>query len=476
MQNDPWCDIKDYLTMQVRDTLIDLLLDAALYDDRLYQSLLLKAELSRGSGNMVDAFTRAIDKVTCIRGYMDWRETKTIANTIDQVVESLAELLKPDTAANLVELAEYAIKRIEDTLEYIHDSNGDVNGAVWRLADLHLKACIMSRPEPAGLAERLFLLETTLPFNTSNLTAMTYCDVLGKEGLRRYRELAETAWHKIQPRDSVEEYDSNRYRITRIMEQLAKTDGNIEELVAIKAKDLSSSYHYLGIAEILSEANRHDEALNWAERGLKAFSERADNHLRDFSAAAYLKCERNDDALQLTWIQFEERPCLEHYIKLHTVAAKIGVWPVQRERALNLVDTVIATESTSRWKRNLSTTACSLRVEIALWEDDLEAAWTAAQESSCDQSLLIALAGKLESKRPDDAVSLYRRVVPPIIGQTNNTAYETAIRLIRKAGDLMKAQQQQVQFMDYLAELRLQFKPKRNFIKLLDGLASVEHE
>jgi hypothetical protein len=35
----------------------------------------------------------------------------------------------------------------------------------------------------------------------------------------------------------------------------------------------------------------------------------------------------------------------------------------------------------------------------------------------------------------------------------------------------MKAQKQLPQFGDYLAELRVQFKPKRNFIKLLDGVA-----
>lgn len=35
----------------------------------------------------------------------------------------------------------------------------------------------------------------------------------------------------------------------------------------------------------------------------------------------------------------------------------------------------------------------------------------------------------------------------------------------------MNAQDQSRQFGDYLAELRVQFKPKRNFIKLLDGVA-----
>ena len=52
-----------------------------------------------------------------------------------------------------------------------------------------------------------------------------------------------------------------------------------------------------------------------------------------------------------------------------------------------------------------------------------------------------------------------------------NAAYEEAIRLVRKSGGLMQALKQARQIGDYLAELRLQFKAKRNFIKLLDGVA-----
>ena len=97
--------------------------------------------------------------------------------------------------------------------------------------------------------------------------------------------------------------------------------------LAIKSRDLSSGYRYLNIAEIWAKARQPDKALEWAERGLKAFPQRPDNRLRDFLAAAYLKRRRNDEALQLTWIQFEERPVLEYYKKLHAVAGKLGLWP-----------------------------------------------------------------------------------------------------------------------------------------------------
>ena len=471
-RRDPWRDIKEYLTTQPPEALIDLLLDVAQRDDRLYQSLLLKAR-SGGGGNVAKAFRRAIDGATRIHDFVDWREAGSFAGDIEQVADSLAELLKPDTAAMLVELAEYAIERVENSLEQVDDSNGEIGDIVYRLGELHLKACTMARPESAGLAERLFRCETTLPFGLCSFDAATYRRALGKQGLQRYRELAEAEWRKLKPRDAKDSYDARRASITRIMERLAEASGDVEELVAIKSRDLSSCYRYLDIAEILTKAKQPDKALEWAERGLKAFPDRPDNRLRDFLAAAYLKRKRNDEALQLTWIQFEERPILEHYKKLHDVAGKLGLWPEQRDRALARVAEVIAREAstTTRWKPKPSMPNYSLRVEIALWEKDIDAAWESAHEGICDRNLMIALAGKLESSRPDDTVSLYRRVVPPIVEQTNNAAYDEAIKLIRKVGGLMKAQSQSRQFSDYLAELRVQFKPKRNFIKLLDGVA-----
>ena len=472
-RRDPWRDIKEYLSTKAQQALIDLLLDVAQRDDRLYQSLLLKAERTGGGGNVASAFRRAIDGATRIHGFVDWRDVGTFASNIDQVTDSLAELLKPDTAVTLVELAEYAIERVENSLEQIDDSNGEIGDIVYRLGELHLKACVMGKPEPAGLAERLFRFETTLPFGLCSFDAATYGTPLGKTGLLRYRELAETEWRKLKPQDEKNSYDAHRSRITRVMERLAEASGDVEELVAIKSRDLSSGYRYLGIAEIWIKAKQPDKALDWAERGLKAFPERPDNRLRDFLVAVYLKRKRNDEALQLTWVQFEERPVLEHYKKLHDVADKLGLWPEQRERALAKVADVIACEATAttRWKSKPSTPNYSLQVEIALWEQDLDAAWAAAQAGICDRNLLITLAGKLESARPDDAVRLYRRAVPPIVEQTNNAAYEEAIKLIRKVGELMKAQKQLAQFHGYLAELRVQFKPKRNFIKLLDGVA-----
>ncbi|MFA7279245.1 MAG: DUF6880 family protein [Sterolibacterium sp.] len=472
-RRDPWKDVRHYLETQPIESLVEVLLDVAQRDDRLFQSLLLKAERTHGGGSAEKAFRRAIDDAVQIRGFIDWREVGTYAGNIEQVADSMAELLQPDSAAMLIGLAEHAIEKIENALEQVDDSNGEIGGIVCRLGELHLKACTLAKPDPVALAERLFRFETTLPFGLCSFDAATYKTPLGKKGLQRYRELAEAEWLKIKPRADDKGYDAHRSAITRIMERLAEASGDVDELVAIKAKDLSSSYRYLGIAEILVKAKRHDEALGWAERGLKAFPDRPHDDLRDFLVAAYLKHQRHDEALQLTWIQFEERPGLEPYKKLHAVAGILGIWPAQRERALAWLDQAIAKEaaSTSRWKPKPSRPNYSLRVSIALWEKDLDAAWAAAHQGICDRSLLITLAGKLEKNRADDAIGLYRRVIPVIVDETKNSAYQEGVRLVQRIGSLMKTQNRLRAFGAYLAELRVQFKPKRNFIKLLDDVA-----
>jgi len=470
---DPWRTIRDYLEIQSPDTLIAWLMDAAEQDDRLYRTLLLKAESIAGGAHAAKAYRAAIEKATQVRGFMDWGETGDFADELDQVVDAIATLATPEDAPALMELTEYAIGRVAKALDNIDDSNGEVGGVLNRLSDLYLEACRLAKPDPETLAERLFRMEISPANDYGDIHAMAYRDLLGETGLRRYRELAEAEWAKIGFRDGDSPYDFQRYRITRIMEFQAEASGNVEELVAIKARDLSTAYRYLTIAEIWAANGRDDKALEWAERGLHAFPTATDNRLRDFLVAAYLQRQRNEEALRLTWVQFEERPILDHYKKLHAVAERLGVWPEQRERALAKLADAIAGEAAAVnfWKTKPGVPDYSVPLQIALWENHMDDAWTAAHAGTCQRHLLIELAGRLETERPDDALALYRRIIPAIVEQTNHAAYAEAITLVRRVESILNGPERKREFMDYLAELRSRFKPKRNFIKLLDEVS-----
>lgn len=471
-KSNPWKEISDFVGLQDAETLAAWLLESAKRDDVLYENLLLKARRAAGPASTIKAFRTAIDRAVETGGYVDWHEMPTYAAGLENIADSLAELLQQGQAGALVELAEYAIARVELACEYVDDSNGgEMTDMLERLGELHYKACLDARPEPAAFAERLFKYEMTAEFDAFHDSMRRYAKVLGKEGVARYKQLAEEEWRKVEPRTQEAghgDYD-NRWRITRIMENIAELSGDVEALVAVKSRDLSSAWNYLGIAEIYRSHRQHDRALEWAERGVEAFPNKPDDRLRDFLAEEYLRRKRNDEAMRLIWAQFTERPGLGHYQKLHQFAKKAGLWPTFRQQALEHLDKLIVSQTGKRQTRYYLSYASAL-VEIYLWEKNAEAAWEAASRGSISDQLWLTLATAREVDHPGDAVPVYRRFIETAVAQTNNTSYDEAIKLLKRLKPLVVRLGMPADFGQYVALLRAKYKAKRNFIKLLDKL------
>ena len=61
-------------------------------------------------------------------------------------------------------------------------------------------------------------------------------------------------------------------------------------------------------------------------------------------------------------------------------------------------------------------------------------------------------------------------MIAPILKQANNGAYEEALKLLHKIRELMCRLDSVTEFEEYLVALRVEYKRKRNFIKLLDKI------
>jgi uncharacterized Zn finger protein len=161
------------------------------------------------------------------------------------------------------------------------------------------------------------------------------------------------------------------------METLARQSGEVEELVAVKSRDLSDAFSFLGIAEIYKAAGNKDAALEWAERGSRAFPVRTDGRLREFLIDEYYRRGWHDKAIGIAWTSFRERPSLNEYRGLHHAALRTKQWPQWREKAIALLleDIGSKKKQTPRgsWGPPLHADHSDL-VEIYLWEEDIEAA------------------------------------------------------------------------------------------------------
>lgn len=467
-------DVRAYLLGQDKDALVEMLVNRAMDDDRLRQSLFIKVANKSSKGLDLATYRRAIDDAVEPDGFVDYRSAYDYAHGIEEAIDSVEELLKEGHPGEVIELAEHALKAVEKAMGSIDDSDGYMRGILERLQDLHHKACRKAKPDPEALARRLFEWELRTDYDTFYGAVVTYADLFGKKGLAVYQKLADTEWAKVPElrpgRDDSEKY-GKRFGITNIMETLARQTGDVEAIVAVKKRDLSYAYHYLKIAETYKTARQYDLALEWAERGVKVFPERTDSRLRDFLAEEYHRRKRHDDAMALIWAEFTESPSLEQYKKLKPHAERISQWELWQEKAIAYLREQIAIAKSeaqkNRWARYRKADHSEL-VRIFLWEKDVEAAWREAQVGGCSNDLWLELAAKRDKEHPEDALPIYQRQIEPMLDRKNNEAYQEAISLLRKVRELMVRLGREPEFKSYVGKVRGTHKPKRNFIKLLD--------
>ena len=145
-----------WLAKQDNAKLVEMLLDQAALDWHLRERLLLQAAKAAGQNASAAAIRQAMNRATRTGGFVDYRAARDFSLGIDQVVASIADLLKEGCAAEVIELTEHALGKVEQATLSMDDSDGYMGGILQRLQDLHLEACRKTPPDPEALAGRLF--------------------------------------------------------------------------------------------------------------------------------------------------------------------------------------------------------------------------------------------------------------------------------------------------------------------------------
>jgi uncharacterized Zn finger protein len=473
--DDAVVDLASYLAGLDPQTLVDLLLDRAAEDDLFDARLRMAAARAMVGAPSLGVFRHAIDEAFIVNGYVGYREMYDYASNIGSVLDSLQDLLDDGHAEQVIALAEHAIDRAEDAVGYVDDSDGWMSGIAERLQDLHLTACAAAQPEPVALARTLFDRER----HEGDLevfygAANNYADVLGETGLAEYRRLAQQEWDALTPLgpdDERDSWSSGRFRITQIMHTLAELTGDTDAVVDVLARDQSSAYQFVRIAEVLREPGRYDDALEWALKGLASHGNH-DSRLVEVAAEEHHRAGRDDKAVQLLWDAYESAPGLSTYRRMAEHAERAGVWPAWHDRALELLRSRIAKKPSGPQTRGRMKVwpapgpDNSTLVEVLLFDGDVEQAWAEASGGGCRRDLWAELARLREDEHPTDAIPIWQTEVERQISAKNNQSYAEAVGLIERVGRLLNAADRESEFAPYVAGLRVSHKPKRNLMKL----------
>jgi uncharacterized Zn finger protein len=478
--DEPPVDLRAYLDGLARERLVDLVLELADANELASARLRLEAARTVPGPLPLRAFTEAIDEAFATEGFISYREAYAYAEGIDAVIASLRDLLRDGHAVAVIALTEHALKEAEEAVGSVDDSDGHLGEIAAELQSLHLEACAQAHPDPVVLAGRLFDWELHGgDLEVFSGAAATYAEVLGEKGIAAYRRLAESAWDRL-PRlapGAGRSFDGERHRIADMMEALAEAGGDVDQVVEVLAKDQSSPYAFVRIAERLRAAGRFADALQWAERGLHSFEATADPRLVAVAADEYHRAGMSEKAVQLSWQVFDARPGPATYERLAAQAIKAGIWAAWRPQALELLRAKVAERAQAARRSGrggslpmwASLADASDLVAVFLFERDLEQAWTEAKAGGCSPALWLELARGREGEHPADAIPIFEERVERLIGAKRNDAYHEAVDLMAHVGKLMREAAQPEAFEPYAAGVRARHKAKRNLVKLLDA-------
>jgi len=466
--------IRDYLESLSEGALREGLMEAADRDPGIRAKLLLSAKARAGSD--VSSLKSVVRQATKVSGFVDWRGVSDYANRLGDLVQILDERIG-DGNPKLIELIEDAIAQAEDALGQIDDSNGVVMPIIMQLRGVHERACNRLEPDPVALAERIFRFQTTGDWDTFHSVLPGYERALGEPGLARYRQLVEAAWKQfpaLGPKAFRTHFDSDRYRIEHAMEELTALSGDVDGLITVKSRNLSSPHAFLELAKVLERYGRHDDALKWAERGIAAFPGEWLDDLEKLCIAEHLRRGDAGRVESLAWQRFVRQPGSDAYFDLIGVAKRIGRSDDLAVEALNHLWQLVRAEEAPGAKR-LPTWQAPLRsalVAIHLREKNAEGMWEAFCGGPVDVRLWDKVAAVRGKMHPEEAVMLYKKLLPHVVNAgTRGAQYGAALEIVKAVQELRAAQSQDAVFKQELAELRLVWKAKRNFMKLLATLS-----
>jgi hypothetical protein len=435
--------VRGFLARQDRGWLADELIRAAETDPLLAARLRAAAESgivpSAAGSDAIDAdvadelagLRRQMDNAIRPYAYPEYGAARGYADRMHELLDQVDDLTEDGLPDAATDMAEHALGLLEEAYGLIDDSDGELRSVQARAEAIHLDACEAGRPDPVMLGTRLAVWALRSGWEFFVGAPSEYAEVLGPAGLAAFESVVDEEFLKL-PRLAPEEgrdlaFRSERYRPTHLKESLAALRGP-DAVVEVIAHDLSAPYQFLRAAEVLAEAGRDDDALDWLARGSAAF-DKSDARLGAFAADLHHRNGRHGQAAEIAWEQFRARPELTGYQRVHDFAGAAGEWAERRTAAVELLQAQPVAGEAAPVSPLWEPRGHSTLVEVLMWEDDIEAAWEAAHRGGCTRYLWLALARRRAAEKPGDAIPVLQREILAAVGRVERAGYREGAEL-----------------------------------------------
>lgn len=428
----------------------------AAMDDRDLREVL--GELAREHPDAMDALVlahgRATGDVSALlplvqslrtRRHLDWRAADDHGREAHEVADELERALTPATAAALVPLLETAIADLVRVIGRSDDSSGIQGDAAGRLLALHAQAATLAPPDPGRLAR--WLIKNT--FDDAMFLepdVVRYASALGEGGLATYRRELDERLEATPESPSGQE----------ARRRLAVLDGDIDTIVELVGRDLSSVVHYDALVAALLEAGHEDAALQYALDGTHAgTSGQRTPRLYDVAARLLRARGRAEEALALRRRQLADLPTASSYAALREEARASDTWATERLAALD----VLLERAPRAW------------ITVLLDEGETDLAWEAANDLPLDASTLVRLVRARARTHPEDVFDAYVTLIEEHLRVADQRSHRQAVAYLQELGRAAALAGQADRYVALVSDLLETHRRRPTLVTMLERLA-----
>ncbi|KZN41031.1 SWIM zinc finger family protein [Pseudoalteromonas luteoviolacea] len=430
--------VNDTLNAKNPDVLMQMYLDLLAKDDLLWQQMLSKALLSKGSVSYKE-LKSIITKALPLQDIWEWREVDRYFLNAEKQLDAIWTLLNTLEVTVQWKLLNYILERLNKVLLRIDDSSGarfGIEGTLYEHMPKVFTALPWSEDEKArwlfdNLVNPKF---DVFPSIESNFASEVQTNSAFLIKCKQYIE---------QP-----QMEQGGWVSKSVVDVLLRSANSWQDKVNIKLKVAVTSRDYLEIAELCLDNNDDLDAEHWLAKARKV------NDSLDTTACDRLaiKIKLHHGELKNAWKLanqvFKARPSFYEYEALvlfkkqHDIVDEEFVSRVEQEF-------IAATKLNTPYNK----VAFENLLAFYIAQKNLKPACQLIESYNASDELKIKLANALINSSPTQSLDLYEQVVKEKINWTNNDAYQEVIKLLLSL------------------EKKLPSKALKPFYQLIGGLA-----
>jgi hypothetical protein len=383
-------------------------------------------------------------------------------------------------ARSAADISLHALRRGWAAMQKADDSNGEIGGLCRAIADEWVACLRATGEQPAGFGDTWLRIRLEDPFGCVEEQAVE--EIMGSAALARYRRLLAAEWDKARGMASDSRAPGRRSPRTRILGQAdyhlraierlhvgqLEKIGDLDGALAVLRSDLAAPDRYLQVTRFLEVHGRLREAFASAEVAWRRFPD--DWRIQEDLLRMYERDGWLAEAHSLRRSQFEAAPNVERYGRALQSGVVAGCdRDALRAELFSFMEQIeedVMRAPSPRFARPREREVAalrnvSLRGQVLVEEGRVYEALALVQMPSvCHPLVLRQIALKLGEDRYGAAVTLLQRVFVHAM-RTAQTPYRDELELVRQIQTRQDAESRAA----WLAQLRVEFKAKRNFIR-----------